>query len=88
MFGIVGLPGEVNRCCSYTSLYGVAIAGAVEDVPVDQEVMFGIVAGNVRIAVRALRDWCQALGLPYVKPASRVRSVCVCVCVCALQCML
>ncbi|KAF5831636.1 hypothetical protein DUNSADRAFT_12796 [Dunaliella salina] len=38
----------------------------------DQEVMFGVMAGSVRIGVRALRDWCQGLGLPYVKPVSRV----------------
>jgi hypothetical protein len=34
--------------------------------------MFGVMAGSVRVGVRALRDWCQGLGLPYVKPVSRV----------------
>lgn len=36
------------------------------------EVLLGIVAGDVRLAVRSLRDYCQALGLPFLPPESRV----------------
>jgi len=36
------------------------------------EVLIGVVAGDAKLGVRALRDWCWALGLPYVKPVSRV----------------
>lgn len=32
-----------------------------------------MVASDVRIGVRAFRDWCWGLGLPYIKPQSRVR---------------
>ena len=29
------------------------------------EVLLGVLASDVRLAVRALRDYCQALGLPF-----------------------
>lgn len=38
-------------------------------------VMIGLMAGDVRIGARAMRDYCQALGLPYSKPESRVPGV-------------
>lgn len=37
------------------------------------EVLLGVVASEARLAVRALRDWCQALGLQYVQPDCKVR---------------
>lgn len=43
-------------------------------VPGETPVMLGLMAGDVRMGVRALRDWCQGLGLPYLLPESRVRS--------------
>jgi len=39
------------------------------------DVLLGIMASDSRLAVRALRDWCQALGLPYAVPDSRVAGV-------------
>jgi hypothetical protein len=36
------------------------------------EVLLGFIASEPRLAIRALRDWCQALGLPYVLPDCRV----------------
>ncbi|KAI8463525.1 MAG: hypothetical protein J3K34DRAFT_143479 [Monoraphidium minutum] len=38
----------------------------------DAEVLLGLVAGDARAAVRALRDWCGALGLDYKLPESKV----------------
>ncbi|KAL4444597.1 hypothetical protein ABPG77_002414 [Micractinium sp. CCAP 211/92] len=39
------------------------------------EVLLGVVASDVRLAVRSLRDYCQALGLPFQMPESRVPGV-------------
>lgn len=36
------------------------------------EVLLGVLASDVRLAVRSLRDYCQALGLPFAAPESRV----------------
>jgi hypothetical protein len=43
--------------------------------PAETEVLLGVVAPDVRVGVRALRDWCQALGLPYRLPTSRVDGI-------------
>lgn len=37
-----------------------------------REVLLGIVASELRLAVRALRDWCAALELNYVQPDCKV----------------
>jgi hypothetical protein len=37
------------------------------------DVLMGVVASDSRLGMRALRDWCQALGLPYMQPENRVR---------------
>jgi hypothetical protein len=37
------------------------------------DVLMGVVASDSRLGVRALRDWCQALGLPCLQPENRVR---------------
>lgn len=39
------------------------------------EVLLGIVASESRLAIRALRDWCQALELEYVQPDCKVMGV-------------
>jgi len=36
--------------------------------PAQGGLLLGIVAGDVRIGIRALRDWCQALGLEFAQP--------------------
>jgi hypothetical protein len=36
------------------------------------EVLLGVVASDNRLGLRALRDWCAALGLEYILPDSRV----------------
>ncbi|KAF8070989.1 hypothetical protein HT031_001070 [Scenedesmus sp. PABB004] len=36
------------------------------------EVLLGVVASEARLAVRALRDWCGALGLEFVQPECKV----------------
>lgn len=36
------------------------------------EVLLGILSGDVRLAVRALRDYTDALGLPFYMPEPRV----------------
>lgn len=38
----------------------------------DVMVLMGIMASDVRLAVRGLRDWCDALGLEYVAPEVKV----------------
>jgi hypothetical protein len=47
-------------------------AGWVHDADPQPEVLIGVVASDVRLAVRALRDYCAALGLDFVTPESRV----------------
>ncbi|WIA31812.1 hypothetical protein OEZ86_002679 [Tetradesmus obliquus] len=37
------------------------------------DVLMGVVASDSRLGVRALRDWCEALGLPYLQPENRVQ---------------
>lgn len=68
------LAAAVHSACARHALsYYAPPAGPLpSSASPDQEVMFGIMAGSVRVGVRALRDWCQALGLPYVRPVSRV----------------
>lgn len=39
----------------------------------EKELLLGVLASDVRLAVRALRDWTDALHVPFVAPASRVR---------------
>ncbi|PRW60311.1 DUF1824 domain-containing [Chlorella sorokiniana] len=39
------------------------------------EVLLGVVASDVRLAVRSLRDYCQSLGLPFRMPESRAAGV-------------
>ena len=40
--------------------------------------MLGILASDVRLGMRALRDWTQAFGLPMLTPEIRVRGVLLC----------
>lgn len=49
----------------------------------NKDVLLGVVASDVRLGLRALRDWCQALQLPYVHPDCKVClqfPVAVCIC--------
>ncbi|KAL3153089.1 hypothetical protein ABBQ38_012107 [Trebouxia sp. C0009 RCD-2024] len=39
------------------------------------EVLLGILSSDIRLAVRALRDWTSALHLPFVIPKSRVEGI-------------
>lgn len=39
------------------------------------EVLMGVLASDMRYAVRSLRDYCQALGVPFKMPDSRVPGV-------------
>lgn len=36
------------------------------------QILIGVVSSDVRLAVRSLRDYVSALGLPYVLPQSKV----------------
>jgi len=36
------------------------------------EILLGILSSDIRLAVRALRDWANALHVPFVIPTSRV----------------
>ena len=36
------------------------------------QILIGVLASEIRLAVRALRDYTQALGVPFRVPASRV----------------
>jgi hypothetical protein len=38
-------------------------------------VLLGVIASDVRLAVRSLRDYCEALGVPFVAPESRIANV-------------
>lgn len=51
---------------------GVAEAVAAGDATTPADVIVGVTASDARVAVRALRDWCAALGLPYVQPEVRL----------------
>ena len=35
--------------------------------------LLGIMASDARMAVRALRDWCQELEIDYILPENKVR---------------
>jgi len=39
------------------------------------DVLLGVMSSDVRLAVRALRDWCDSLGLEFVMPSPRVPGV-------------
>ena len=41
----------------------------------NKHILMGILASDVRVAVRALRDWTTALGVEYFTPISRVCAV-------------
>ena len=49
---------------------GAGEAAAAGRPPTD--VIVGVTASDVRLALRALREWCEALGLPYVQPEVRL----------------
>ncbi len=36
------------------------------------EILLGVLSSDIRLAVRALRDWANALHVPFVIPTSRV----------------
>ena len=38
--------------------------------------MLGVLSGDVRLAVRALRDYAQALGFAFLMPQSKVDEMC------------
>ena len=44
------------------------------DPRTSRDVLMGILASDVRLAVRALRDWSHALQVDFVPPVSKVRS--------------
>jgi hypothetical protein len=48
---------------------GYGWPGAAATAP---EVIVGVTASDARVAARALREWCAALGLPYVQPEARL----------------
>ncbi|KAL0052044.1 hypothetical protein WJX82_006991 [Trebouxia sp. C0006] len=39
------------------------------------EILLGVLSSDIRLAVRALRDWASALHVPFVIPTSRVEGV-------------
>lgn len=41
----------------------------------DPDVLLGVVSSDVRLAMRAYRDWCGALNLEFVAPEIRVRII-------------
>jgi hypothetical protein len=41
--------------------------------PAAPDLLIGILASDVRLAIRALRDWTQAMRVAFVMPESRVR---------------
>ena len=48
--------------------------GSTEAGPISPDLLLmGIMASDVRMALRGFRDWCDALGLEYVLPENRVR---------------
>jgi len=45
-----------------------------DDGPISSDLLLmGIMASDVRMAMRGFRDWCGALGLEFVIPENRVR---------------
>ncbi len=65
------------RCCAPSRHAAAAPLAAIRVLPQSAplvayhaaQVLLGVVASDVRLAVRSLRDYCQSLGLPF-----RVRS--------------
>lgn len=49
-----------------------APAPGAANAPAPPEIIVGVTASDARVAVRALREWCAALGLPYVQPEARL----------------
>jgi hypothetical protein len=47
-------------------------AGASTSVLSADLLLMGIMASDVRLAMRGFRDWCQALGVEFVMPENRV----------------
>lgn len=70
----IGVSDRSDGTEAAASSSGAAGAGQVA-AGQGSEVLLGVVAGDIRLGVRAFRDWCWALGLPYVKPESRVDGV-------------
>jgi hypothetical protein len=63
-----------KRRCLRTAL-DVALAHHWPEMgwnPHDKDILLGVLASDVRLAVRALRDWCDACDVDYIAPVSRV----------------
>lgn len=64
-----GLPASISTCLQVAAAAPYAAAGwnpeAAASSSAVPEVLLGVVASDVRLAVRSLRDYCQALGLPF-----------------------
>ena len=44
------------------------------------EILLGVLSSDIRLAVRALRDWTSALKVQFILPKSRVSSLSICCC--------
>ncbi|KAG1660718.1 hypothetical protein FOA52_014338 [Chlamydomonas sp. UWO 241] len=55
--------------------FSVGWPGSGSTAPDTLDIMFGVMSSDVRMVVRAYRDWCAALGLVYVVPELRIDGV-------------
>ena len=60
-----------QKLCDQSGVVGRG--GEAEGVLSSDLLLMGIMASDVRLALRGFRDWCEALGLEYVIPENRVR---------------
>ena len=60
-----------QKLCDQSGVVGQG--GEAEGVLSSDLLLMGIMASDVRLALRGFRDWCEALGLEYVIPENRVR---------------
>lgn len=51
------------------------VAAGWDPTRVPADLIVAVLSSDVRLALRALRDYCQALGVEFVQPASRVPGV-------------
>jgi hypothetical protein len=66
-------PAESGYGWAGVAATAAAAAGDADPAsPPPADVIVGVTASDARVAVRALRDWCAALDLPYVQPEVRL----------------
>ena len=65
----------IYPCIAFTLLSDHPTSALQDSTPnACYQVLLGVVSSDIRLAVRSLRDYTQALELPFIQPESRVRT--------------